>query len=99
MQPAAPAPATSLLSKPPAPASSGEVQYLDLDLDIDNNDTPPVFTRAPTTSAPTTLPRSVKPPPSETDYKEIDFVKTQALTEIRKDWENKRKSSEKSMDE
>ena len=79
----------NLNSTPPPPARPGEVQYLDLDLD-DNSDTEksPVFARSPP-------PGNVSP----TDYKEIDFVKTKALTDIRKGLESKRKSSEKSVDE
>ena len=84
----------SLNSTPPPPNRPGEVQYLDLALE--NNSDPersPVFRRSP-------------PPPanrhgkaSPTEYKEIDFVKTKALTDMKKDVESKRKSSEKSVDE
>ncbi len=51
----------------------------------------PVFTR----SLPVILPGSASP----TDYKEIDFIKTKALSDVRKDLDTKRKSSEKSLDD
>lgn len=84
----------SLHSTPPAPKRPGEVQYLDLELEHQEDDaggekSPPVFSK-PLPTGGTTTP---------TDYKEIDFVKTKALSETMKDVENKRKSSEKSMDE
>ncbi len=80
----------NLNSTPPPPArSAGEVQYVDLDMD-DTSDTEksPVFARSPP-------PGNVSP----TDYKEIDFIKTKALTDVKRGVESKRKSSEKSPDE
>ncbi len=100
----------SLNSTPPAPARAGEVQYLDLDLEetggsgaaggapgggggaagaATHEERSPVFARSPP------APGSASP----TDYKEIDFVKTKALSDVRKDLDTKRKSSEKSLDD
>jgi hypothetical protein len=81
----------NLNSTPPPPPRSGEVQYLDLDLD-DNSDSEksPVFGGRQPPAASSS---------EATDYKEIDFIKTNALTHIRKGLESKRKSSEKSIDE
>ncbi|ELT93630.1 hypothetical protein CAPTEDRAFT_220911 [Capitella teleta] len=78
-------PKGSLGSTPPPPKKSSEVQYLSLDLDKSGADPE----RSPAS------PRS----PQATDYKEIDFVKTKALGEMKKDLENRRKSSERSIDE
>ena len=85
----------SLDSKPPAPSAanssraSGDhrLQYLSLDL---------VGHSAPDPKPPREPPARSSSP---TEYKEIDFVKTQALKETKKELENKRKSSERSMDE
>ena len=81
----------SLNSTPPAPQRAGEVQYLDLDLEeaAEETERSPVFARSPP------APGSASP----TDYKEIDFIKTKALSDVRKDLDTKRKSSEKSLDD
>lgn len=84
----------SLNSTPPPPTSKrpGEVQYLDLDLDTNRENSEaeksPIFPKSLGV-------RCVTP----TDYKEIDFIKTKALNDMKKDLEKKRKSSEKSVDE
>ena len=84
-------PIRSIHSTPPPPKKctgngNSEVQYLDLDLEKDSDDPErsPIPIRSPTTG-------NVSP----TDYKEIDFVKTMALSETIKDVESKRKSSDK----
>jgi len=82
----------SLNSTPPPPTSKrpGEVQYLDLDLNSETSEAEksPIFPKSLAV-------RCVTP----TDYKEIDFIKTKALNDMKKDLEKKRKSSEKSVDE
>ena len=106
--------AGGLNSKPPPPKPpKGEVEYLDLDHSTSQGDQQAVCS-SPLASPgltgtrmggtlPTgarmggTLPRGGNTSPTE--YKEIDFVKTQALSETKKIVENKRKSSEKSIDD
>ena len=85
-------------SKPPPPRKTGEIEYIDLDLDKEGLE--------PELASPGSAARTPGGPSAArtgnttpTDYKEIDFIKTQALSETRKDLEKKRKSREKSMDE
>ena len=85
-------PMRSLHSTPPPPKKAGEIQYLDLDLDIHKDSSDPERSPGACAKSPS---RTI----SVTEYREIDFVKTEALTQTKKEIENKRKSSEKSVDE
>lgn len=80
-------------STPPPPKKPGEVQYLSLDLDKNGSESE----KSP--ASPRSPPQHLVGHSSPTDYKEIDFVKTKALGDMKKDLENRRKSSEKSIDE
>ena len=82
---------TSLNSTPPPPQRSGEIQYLDLYHDDNTETEKPVGSTFATVPPPGNI--------TPTDYKEIDFIKTKALSDTRKDLESKRKSSERSVDE
>ena len=81
-----------LNSTPPPPNRAGEVQYLDLDLEESEEQS---RDRSPAST------RSLAPPSadSQTDYKEIDFVKTNALCHLKKDLLSVRRSSQRSLDE
>lgn len=57
-----------------------EIQYLDLDLD-----------KADTSPSP--LPAQIMPIQTQTVYKKVDFIKTQAIITIRQGVEEKRKQS------
>ena len=87
-------PATSNLAgvTPPAPGCKGrEIQYLYLDMDPSDADPKPKSS---------TLNKSPTAAMSSTDYKEIDFIKTRALSDTRKDREHtKRTSSDKSIED
>ena len=77
---------------PPAPRHKGDIQYLDLDTEHDTTHGQP--------SNSNRSPPNVTGGLSPTDYKEIDFLKTDALSKTIKDRQNvKRGSSEKSIDE
>ena len=81
---------------PPPPTSSLEVQYLDLDLGADK---PGYKIEQVACSTQGKSKEQAPPPPSTTDYREIDFVKTKALGRMKQDVEKKRLSSEQSTDE
>lgn len=84
----------NLNSTPPPPKKPGEIEYLDLGLDEppSGKERSPVIGGRP----PVAAGGNVTP----TEYHDIDFVKTQALIETRKDLESKRKSSSsKSVDD
>ena len=64
-------------------------------MDLYHEDNPDVEKPPGSTFATVPAPGNITP----TDYKEIDFIKTKALSDTRKDLESKRKSSERSVDE
>ena len=83
---------------PPTPKPRGEIEYLDLGLDersanqrsgAGSAPSPVIAARAQTNKG------NVTP----TEYHEIDFMKTEALSAIKRGVENKRKSSEKGVDD
>lgn len=63
------------------------IQYLDLNLEESSG-----AEKSPMIN------RSQHLPPPETDYNEIDWVKTKALLETKKDLESERRCSEKSAE-
>ncbi|XP_013413862.1 GRB2-associated-binding protein 1 isoform X3 [Lingula anatina] len=83
--PPPPPPVQCLQATPPAPRKQKIVEYLDLDLSDHSSDQEksPRLTRSP--------PAAQR---NQTDYKEIDFLKTKALEDIKRDLDSKRKSND-----
>lgn len=72
------------VSTPPAPRSQDrELKYLDLELET-NSDREPV-------RSPHSLQTGHSSP---TEYREIDFIKTQALSDVKNDVDRQRKSED-----